>query len=370
MANRIYTQEDYDKVTDMYNAYQAKKDTYSPEKQKQIEDMFSNAWTTVSNGIEESKNKIADMRGDDKWNTWAMYWDWRKEIINQAPVQQPKQVSKPNPKPKNNEKPTVIPEQPSMVIKNDWWNEIVTEVNWIKLPETLPEWYTKEDIEKRWLVWPQTDADDILKAFDPYKSRPSDIVAALKEKWYTDKEIAPVIEKWQAKMQKDLDALNASEWWSKWEQPSTKWNTNTNKKTNTKVVDPIWDLLNWIRTFPEKVQYVVNTMPIRAEWVVDTLKATPDFVNNVKATKAWIDQIKNWNIVEKVQWWINTIKSLPWTIKSTNDMLEWINKIQNNYLSTTAIKRLLNQWYRMSTDWTIYNPDWTVFMKLKYPVSL
>jgi len=35
-----YTKDDYQKVLDMYNDYQAKKDTFTPEKQTQIENAF------------------------------------------------------------------------------------------------------------------------------------------------------------------------------------------------------------------------------------------------------------------------------------------------------------------------------------------
>ena len=66
MANRIYTQDDYDKITAMDQAYQAKKDYYTPEQQKNIEKRISDAYTTVSNRIEESKNMIADMYNDEK----------------------------------------------------------------------------------------------------------------------------------------------------------------------------------------------------------------------------------------------------------------------------------------------------------------
>jgi hypothetical protein len=38
--DRIYTQADYDKVTDLYNEYQTKKDSYTPEQQQRIEAAF------------------------------------------------------------------------------------------------------------------------------------------------------------------------------------------------------------------------------------------------------------------------------------------------------------------------------------------
>lgn len=83
--DRIYTQEDYDKVTNLYNTYQNKKDTYSPEQQAKIEAMFTNMWPAASNKIEEWNNKLVDMWNDDKQNTWWRYWDWRVELLNEWP---------------------------------------------------------------------------------------------------------------------------------------------------------------------------------------------------------------------------------------------------------------------------------------------
>ena len=89
MADRIYTQADYDKVTDLYNEYQTKKDSYTPEQQQQIENAFWNARATMSNRIIESNNRVVDMWNDEQWNSWQMYWDGRKEMVNAAPTPQP-----------------------------------------------------------------------------------------------------------------------------------------------------------------------------------------------------------------------------------------------------------------------------------------
>jgi len=89
MADRIYTQADYDKVTDLYNEYQTKRDSYTPEQQQQIENAFWNARATMSNRIMESNNRVVDMWNDEQWNSWQMYWDGRKEMVNAAPTPQP-----------------------------------------------------------------------------------------------------------------------------------------------------------------------------------------------------------------------------------------------------------------------------------------
>jgi len=40
MLNRIYTQADYDKVTNMYYDYLNRKNSYTPEQQERIESTF------------------------------------------------------------------------------------------------------------------------------------------------------------------------------------------------------------------------------------------------------------------------------------------------------------------------------------------
>jgi len=62
MVDRIYIQEDYDKVTRMYNDYQKTKDRYTPEQQQKIENAFSEARASVSNKIEEWNRRFVDMR--------------------------------------------------------------------------------------------------------------------------------------------------------------------------------------------------------------------------------------------------------------------------------------------------------------------
>lgn len=83
--NAIYTQEDYDKVTDLYNTYQQSKDKYTPEQQKEIERKFAEAWVAASNRIEDSNKKFIDMWNDEQGNSWWKYWDWRIVLLNEAP---------------------------------------------------------------------------------------------------------------------------------------------------------------------------------------------------------------------------------------------------------------------------------------------
>ena len=103
--DRIYTQADYDKVTDLYNEYQTKKDSYTPEQQQRIEAAFWNAWAATSNKIEEWNNRLVDMWNDEQWNSWWRYWDWRVELLNAAPQpavkRTPRQTYEPIPYPWN-----------------------------------------------------------------------------------------------------------------------------------------------------------------------------------------------------------------------------------------------------------------------------
>lgn len=359
MANRIYTQADYDKVTAMDQAYQAKKDSYTPEQQKNIEKMISDAYTTVSNRIEESKNMISDMWNDEKWNTWAMYWDWRKEVVNQAPVQQPKTTVKSNPNPKPNSNPDPNPEQPTVTPEvtvnsnNEWSNKVQASLDWLN------------------------------KNFDPYTTKPSDVVNMMKEQWRSNDDINLFLNKRSSKVQDRYNELNSwytqeelEKYWLIWPQTEPSVNevpaqkTKTDTKTKTKTYNPVWDILNWINTIKTEVPAFVNSIPTRAEWVVSTVKTLPQFVEDVKTTKAWIDKIKNWNLVEKATWVIDTITSLPATLKSTNDMLEWVNKITNNKISTNLVKRILDNGWRIGTDWTIYDKSGKVITRLSYPISL
>lgn len=469
MANRIYTQDDYDKITAMDKAYQAKKDSYTQEQQKDIEKKISDAYTTVSNRIEESKNMIADMWNDEKWNTWAMYWDWRKEVINQAPVQQAKSTAKPksnsNPNPKQNPNPNPNPKG------SNWWsnNNTLEPIDWSKTfdvwksdPKEIADllrsrWHSEEDIQRVMDAWENRKLRDIAEA-DSHKGEWTIITPQphTNEKWWTQKDT--IVEYWEQNPEnnsylfldetvKNLDSnadrikylesqwykpnskwyyekdyiktrvykdwqynpewvrsdnwlylttpphndeidIALQEWWYDWPRdehwhflPKSEWatvisetpkttntKTTTNKKVNT--YNPVWDILNWINNLKTDIPAFVNSIPTRAEWVVSTVKTLPQFVEDVKTTKAWIDKIKNWGLVDKVTWTIDTIKSLPATLKSTNDMLEWVNKITNNKISTNLVKRILDNWWRIGTDWTIYDKSGKVITRLSYPVSL
>ena len=107
MVDRIYTQEDYDKVTRMYNDYQKTKDRYTPEQQQKIENAFSEARASVSNKIEEWNRRFVDMRWDEQWNTWWMYWDGTTVLLQAAPQPAPKPASRGTNKRQTTNKQTV-----------------------------------------------------------------------------------------------------------------------------------------------------------------------------------------------------------------------------------------------------------------------
>jgi len=107
MVDRIYIQEDYDKVTRMYNDYQKTKDRYTPEQQQKIENAFSEARASVSNKIEEWNRRFVDMRWDEQWNTWWMYWDGTTVLLQAAPQPAPRQASRGTNKRQTTNKQTV-----------------------------------------------------------------------------------------------------------------------------------------------------------------------------------------------------------------------------------------------------------------------
>lgn len=167
MADRIYTQADYDKVTDMYNTYQNTKDRYTPEQQQRIESAFSNAWTSVSNWIEASKNRIADMYLDDNWNTVQVYWDWRSEIVQYAPVAPTnnRRYNNPNPKPNPNPNPNNSNGDLVYMWDDDTWNPI-----YIKRQNASS--YLWWDFDKYWLIWPEDNQSSVWPTIyqEPTKS--------------------------------------------------------------------------------------------------------------------------------------------------------------------------------------------------------
>ena len=121
MLNRIYTQADYDKVTNMYYDYLNRKNSYTPEQQERIESTFWDAWNTMLDRIKQSKNMIADMWWDEQWNTRAQYWDWRKELLNRW---------------------NIVPNQSTWQFDmntNIWWNN-VTKQKKTDLPQQQIHW--------------------------------------------------------------------------------------------------------------------------------------------------------------------------------------------------------------------------------------
>lgn len=300
MADRIYTQADYDKVTDLYNNYQNSKDRYTPEQQQKIESAFNNAWTSVSNWIESSKNRIADMYLDSNWNTVQVYWDWRSEIVQYAPVKNTnrQRVSttpkwNPNPNPNNQNSDLIY------MWNDDAWNPIY--INRQNASSYL--WW---DFDKYWLIWPDNDQVNSQNVPNP----------------------TPV-------------------------------NTNNNRNSNNDTYNPwpVTSFVNNIKSVPTRVEWAIDTLKATPQFVKDVSNTVNSY--NQMTDWNWIQWI--W---DNIKWAINLAGSLPWTLKSANNMLEWINKTTNNKLTTDAVRRLLSRWYRMWSDWTIYYPDWRVFTKL------
>lgn len=284
MANRIYTQADYDKVTDLYNEYQNKKDSYTPEQQQKIEAAFWNAWTSVSNKIEESKNMIADMWNDDQWNTRAMYWNWNKEIINYAPqsvVQ--RQAPRVNPRHTSNPNPNPTPEQAIQI----------------------PEWYTQEEIDKYWLIWPQEEPIQTTHntVVDPRQSPNYD---PSKPFWKQDYYSTYMQMKWTW-----YPSTEMAKWfrWSFWEANST----------NSSLVR------NHLKSLWYSNQQINDFITDWARWTLQTQEQS-------KLNSPYRIQTK-WN-----DWsWYNNI--------------QWADKARENLIN--------KYWYTVWENWMLYRPDWT-----------
>lgn len=78
-----YTKDDYQKVLDMYNDYQAKKDTFTPEKQAQIENAF---WSVVDKmyGSQWNDNPIVDWYAETDWSAYQVRKDWTVEQVRKS----------------------------------------------------------------------------------------------------------------------------------------------------------------------------------------------------------------------------------------------------------------------------------------------
>ena len=333
MADRIYTQADYDKVTDLYNNYQNSKDRYTPEQQQKIESAFNNAWTSVSNWIEASKNRIADMYLDANWNTVQVYWDWRSEIVQHAPQQVTSNISsKPttNRQVINNRQTTdntqTVTTNPEDFIDDTWYPDWFTKDqlnNHLRLDQYINAWYKLWD---DWLLY-----------------TPSWVL--VRQNWYN------INEQWE--FVKDPNYVPKT-------TTTTIVNNNNNKWWNNTTTNKVWPVTSFVNN--------VRSIPTRVEWTIDTLKSTPSLLNNVWNTIKSYNQMTDWNwiwwIRDNIKWAANFAASIPATVNSANTTLQWINKMTNNKLSTDAVRRLLSRWYRMWSDWTIYYPDWRVFTKL------
>lgn len=158
MVDRIYTQADYDKVTDLYNEYQNKKWSYTPEQQQKIEDAFWNARWAMTERIAASKNKIANMWNDEQWNSRAEYWDGRREIVNYAP--QPVKPATPKPTPRRIPDPTPEPTpEPTPNSDVTWWFDTT---GWFK---THDWWYASPDLMTK--IWPNWSVSMWERVYDP-----------------------------------------------------------------------------------------------------------------------------------------------------------------------------------------------------------
>ena len=144
MAQRIYTQEDKTRVNDLYNEYQAKKDSYTPEQQQKIENAFNQVNSDISQSI--SERHIIDMywKQDEPWRTYIHYNDWTMEVRDDPNYVAPtpstvKRTVAPTPAPTSNSS-----SNPDTV----WWFDTTW---WFR---TSDWWYASPDLTtKIWSNW-------------------------------------------------------------------------------------------------------------------------------------------------------------------------------------------------------------------------
>ena len=275
MADRVYTQADYDKVTDLYNEYQGKKDSYSPEQQQQIEKAFWNAWWAMTERIAASKNKLTNMWKDDQWNTWWSYWDGRQEILDAAPKPVIPQVARRQTPP--------ITEQENKYwlwdyLKEDTENRERKKQEWIYDDSFDPSriWsYKFNDDWSATIVWNWwalittsnvKDWHDIMQWLWTYW-----------DNWYADNEYDPN-NLWSFKYDKYWNAVMAGRWWASIITQTPKGFQDTRRQlkwNNFTVNDYLTQYSEWfnadVRRILQNGWYITDDWFLkRADWSVVT----------------------------------------------------------------------------------------------------
>ena len=169
MVKRIYTKDDYDRVHDIYNEYQAKKDSYTPEQQQKIENAFNQVYNDITQSI--SERHIIDMywKQDEPWRTYIHYNDWTMEVrddpnyvapapstVKRTATPKPTPTPAPAPAPMPEPTPESAPAEPEPAVipevnpELNWWftpdyNNYVRPVATHVTQETYPAWTMMSD---------------------------------------------------------------------------------------------------------------------------------------------------------------------------------------------------------------------------------
>lgn len=199
MPQKIYTTADRDKYTNLYNDYQNRKDTYTPEQQQKIE----NAFAQVSRDIDQSLSErhLIDIHADANrpWEVFAQYNDWTSEWIKD-----PNYVA-PAPAPR---KTVPTPKQTITTPRQE---------------QTIPEWYTQNEVDRHWPIWPQDgssatwwfDTTWWFRTHDWWYASP-DLTTKIWVDWsvYMWEPIYDPAIVWSYKLNDDWTAQFVWQWWS------------------------------------------------------------------------------------------------------------------------------------------------------------
>ena len=246
--------DNYAKLAERYNRFQNVFKAYAnatPEQQAKAQWVMQNALKAFDD-LKLSMYAAED-RIQQAQNTVNNY----NEIINNQPAQKTYQWVY-----------TATPERQIITEVPAWeLNNIVEEIPTQEVKEltVLPEWYTQEDINRYWIIWPQ-------------------------------EVVAP-----------SLDLT-----W-KWTPTIGRQTSSTGRKIN-----PVSNFTNTIKSIPNKVN-----------WTVQMVQAAPGLLSNTNKTLGAYNQATTWNGVKwlknNIQWGINLASSLPWTLKAANNFLWWYN---------------------------------------------
>lgn len=351
MAERVYTKDDYDKVYDIYNEYQTKRDSFTPEQQEKIEWLFSevlnNAFQNTS-----SDNPIVDWYMDP--STWAVYQvrqNWDTEQVRKTYDDMAKEV-----------------------IQWKWWN-------WSARRTALENaWYDYNEIQKRVNASMKWSKPKIKEDVPPAAPEPANIPEPAPNSAPQTRDpnmVYPVashasIETYPAwTLMSDWTVVPASfnasaypvatvawqrtvPWWtimSDWSVVPASFNANATPVASAAwwwVIMSDWTVFNWaypVATAANKVEtYPAWTR--MSDWTVFTWWY-PVW------TAAWQRVVADWTLMS--DWTVVPASFVPWQPAYRKPQQDTKD---NRQITDPRLNMLLSQWYTIDNAWYLINPAW------------